>query len=122
MDEARPIPPYKRGAISSAWYYCLECQHALATEYSMRTHCRSVHDVDEPSQPLDYTNGTHICILMERWDAWADFLAERFVLQVESLRGADDLAQEIGDGVPDEVFPVIEGRVRRNPEEEGDGA
>jgi hypothetical protein len=134
MEEQRQIPPYRPGNISSQWYYCLECVHGLATEYSMRTHCRGVHEVEEPCVPDNFTNGTHLRILMERWNAYAEYLLSKFERSVGSLRGADDLAHEVGDGVPEESFPVLPKRggiARLDPttpeemsryEEEDDGA
>ena len=97
-DAPRSVPNYEAETISGAWYYCLDCKHALATASSMRTHCRGVHLTEYPDEGEDFTNGTHLKIMLARWTEWSLLAVDSFAVAVESLRGADDLIHEIGDG------------------------
>lgn len=105
MEVPRPIPNYDRKSLASDWWYCLYCRQPFPSEYSAKTHVRQHHyggdSEAEAVKGEDYTNGTHLRILMDRWDAWSLTAVDRFHLQLESLRGADDFAQEVGDGVPE---------------------
>lgn len=105
MDEApRPVPPYGDD-IHSRWYYCLHCKHYQAAEYSMVSHVRTQHSGGDPEFAIiegeDYTNGTHLRIMQYRWLNWSRQTADAFVTHLDSLRGADDFAFEVGDGVRD---------------------
>ena len=102
MDVPRPVPPYDRNQIGGLWWYCLHCRYSAQIENSVFAHCRSQHDVFEPVKSEDYTNGHHLRILIDRWDQWSLLAVDRFALALESLRGADDLVVDVGDGLKDE--------------------
>lgn len=103
VEAAKPVPDYGSN-VASTWYYCLYCKHAQPTEYQMASHVRYAHYAGEDTAIVlgeDFTNGSHLRILKQRWDEWSLLAANKFHRQVESLRGADDFELEVGDGVPE---------------------
>ena len=68
----------------------------------MANHCRSQHYCFEAVKGEDYTNGNHLRVMMQRWDEWSLLAVDKFALALDSLRGADDLIVDVGEGLPDE--------------------
>ena len=102
MEAPRPVPAYDRRQAAATWWYCLHCIHASVAEGNIRTHTKNQHDLFEPIQGEDYTNGHHLRILLKRWDDWSLLAVDKFTLALDSLRGADDLIIDAGDRLPDE--------------------
>ena len=101
MEAPRSVPNYDRKQVAGTWWYCLHCRHALAQESSIQAHVRSVHEEPEGTKGEDYTNGIHLRVMMQRWDEWSLLAVDRFALSLDSLRGAEDLLVDIGEGLPE---------------------
>lgn len=104
MDTPKPVPPYPFDQVRPAWYYCLHCRRGESTEAGIKQHIVMSHGFGDMLLVVlgeDYTNGTHLKILADRWDAWSLSAIDRFHNQVESLRGADDFELEVGNGLPE---------------------
>lgn len=104
LDAPRAVPPYEPQTINRMWWYCLHCRHQEITEYQTKAHVKTQHAGGDPDFEVakgeDYTNGDHLHILIDRWREWSLTVADRFVLALDSLRGADDFELEVGEGLP----------------------
>lgn len=100
----RREPPFIHthpGELHPSYWYCLDCDQYRMDSYSIRVHCHATHDVDVPTNGIDYADGGQVYLMRHRRMEWEAEAAERFRPFVASLRGADDFALEVGDGLPD---------------------
>lgn len=102
-DAPRPVPPYRREQVATAWWYCLYCCQSQPSRQAIETHVR-IHVQDREvsiNEGEDYTSGAHLKVMIERWESWSLAAADRFARALDSLGGVDDFAFEVGMGLPD---------------------
>lgn len=97
VNEPRRLPTYPGEVYENRWY-CLHCPQHRTDANSIRIHLGASHDIEYPAPGADYGDGEMVSLLQRQRIAWEREVPERFAVELESLRGADDFAFEVGEG------------------------